>query len=140
MENSYPRDYLYRRLVDAKLYIDNHYLDNINAEAIAANACFSKYHFIRLFRSSYKITPHQYLTLCRIKKAKELLKAGMSVSDTCSVLNFSSLSSFNKLFKRHVKIIPSTYVSNYRRLTQSVQQHPLNHIPGCFIDYMGWNK
>src|ERR1043166_8607079 len=80
---SYPKVYLYRRIVQAKLYIDSHFAEPLDLDNIADEAFFSKFHFIRLFSKSYGRTPHQYLTFVRIRQAKVLLKKGASVSDTC---------------------------------------------------------
>lgn len=61
-KDQYPKMYLYKRIVQAKLYIDNHYANNIDLNDISDEAYFSKFHFIRLFKSIYGKTPHQYLT------------------------------------------------------------------------------
>jgi AraC-like DNA-binding protein len=140
IKQTHPKTYLYRRIVDAKLFIDSHYLDNIDITNIAGEACFSKFHFLRLFRQTYCITPHQYLTTLRIAKAKELLRNNTSITETCYSLGFASLSSFNKLFKRHVKVLPSAYAAYNKELRIDIKKHPLNHVPMCFIEYMGWDK
>jgi len=137
---NYPKIYLYKRIVEAKLFIDKHYADNIDINAIAGEACFSKYHFLRLFKQTYHVTPHQYLTTVRIQKARELLQNGTSVTETCFNLGFESMSSFNKLFKRRLKITPSAYAAFQRRLHTDIVNHPLKHIPVCFIEYMHWDK
>src|SRR5687767_15897771 len=100
----YPKVHLYRRIVQAKLFIDNHYSDNIDLGNISDEAYFSKFHFIRLFKKIYGKTPHQYLTSVRIGKAMELLKANIPVSDVCYAVGFESLSSFSGLFKRIVAV------------------------------------
>jgi AraC-like DNA-binding protein len=137
---NYPKIYLYKRIVEAKLFIDNHYADNININAIAGEACFSKFHFLRLFKQTYRVTPYQYLTTIRIQKAKELLQDGVSVTETCSSLGFESMSSFNKLFKRHIKEAPSAYAARRRVMQIDILKQPLNHIPMCFAEYMHWDK
>ncbi len=38
--------YLYKRIVKAKLFIDDYYADNIDLDNIADQAHFSKFHFI----------------------------------------------------------------------------------------------
>ena len=75
----YPKIYLYRRIVQAKLFIDEHFGNNIDLDNIADEAYFSKFHFIRLFKTIYNKTPHQYLTIVRIEKAKMLLKTAVPV-------------------------------------------------------------
>src|SRR5919112_983376 len=89
----YPRIYLYKRIVQAKLFIDGHYSDRIDLSNIADEAYFSKFHFIRLFKTIYGSTPHQYLIKVRIENAKELLQKDMSVTDTCFDVGFDSVSS-----------------------------------------------
>lgn len=69
INEEYPKIYLYRRLVQAKLFIDTHYADNIDLGNIPDEAYFSKFHFIRQFKDIYRKTPHQYLIFVRIEKA-----------------------------------------------------------------------
>jgi AraC-like DNA-binding protein len=51
--NAYPKAYLYRRIVKAKLFIDAHFAEPIDVDAISNKAAFSKFHFIRLFKQVY---------------------------------------------------------------------------------------
>ena len=55
----YPKASFYRRIVQAKLFIDSRYADSIDIDNIADEACFSKYHFIREFKKVYVKSPHQ---------------------------------------------------------------------------------
>src|SRR5690606_19349039 len=79
----YPKVYLYRRLVQAKRYIDKFYAEKIDLDNISDEAHFSKFHFLRLFKSVYGTTPNQYLTKVRIDKAQQLLKQDIPVSEVC---------------------------------------------------------
>src|SRR6186997_751196 len=94
----YPKVYLYRRIVQAKLFMDEHYASNIDLDNIADQAFFSKFHFIRQFKKIYGKTPHQYLMAIRIEKAMELLRANTSVLDTCLSIGFESSTSFSGAF------------------------------------------
>ena len=136
----YPKIYLYRRLVQAKLFIDTHYADNIDLGNIADEAYFSKFHFIRLFKNIYRKTPHQYLIFVRIERAMELLKAGVPISDVCYAVGFESLSSFSGLFKRIVGITPSTYLVRQQIKKAQILKSPLTFVPGCFAEKNGWLK
>lgn len=44
--NTYPKIYLYRRILQAKLFIDQYYADHIDLNSIADEAIFSKFHFM----------------------------------------------------------------------------------------------
>ena len=89
----------YKRIVAAKIFIDNNYHETINLEQISKQAYFSKFHFHRLFTRIYNVTPNEYLTAQRINHAKILLsKEGISISDICNSIGFESLASFSLLF------------------------------------------
>lgn len=134
----YPKFYLYRRIVQAKLFIDNNYSDKINLNNIADNAFFSKFHFIRLFKRIYNRTPHQYLIAVRIKNAKLLLKTDKSIIDVCYSIGFESVSSFTDLFKRQVGVTPSSYRVFHQKLSAEILKTPVKFVPGCFAESNGW--
>jgi AraC-like DNA-binding protein len=140
INEQYPKIYLYRRLVQAKLFIDAHYADRIDLGNIADEAYFSKFHFIRTFKNIYRKTPHQYLIFVRIEKAMELLKTGAPVSEVCYAVGFESLSSFSGLFKRMVGKTPSEYLIGHQKIKAQIARSPLNFIPGCFAEKSGWLK
>jgi len=136
----YPRVYLYRRIVRAKLFIDNNYSENIDLDNIADEAFFSKFHFIRQFKKFYGKTPHQYLIVVRIEKAMELLRTDIPVSEVCYAVGFESLGSFSGLFKRIVGLTPSAYLLHQQQIKAQILKAPLNFIPGCFAEKKGWKK
>lgn len=140
MSMEYPKIYLYKRIVQAKLFIDNNYFDNIDLDHISGEAHFSKFHFIRLFKNIYGKTPHQYLTFVRIEKAMQLLQTNESVSAVCYAIGFESLSSFSELFKRRVGLTPSEYLLQQQKIKAQILTTPLNFIPGCFTQKNGWDK
>jgi AraC-like DNA-binding protein len=139
-DNTYPKFYLYNRIVKAKLFIDNHYHQSIDLNNIADEAYFSKFHFIRLFKSIYGKTPHQYLTYVRIERAKQYLKSGFTVTDTCCKVGFDSLTSFTGLFKKHEGRAPSAYQQWYRLRQEKIKAQPLGFIPHCFAAQKGWTE
>jgi len=136
----YPKVYLYRRIVKAKLFIDSNYADAIDLNHIADEAFFSKFHFIRLFKKTYGKTPHQYLTWVRIEKSKLLLKDEITVSEVCYSVGFDSISSFTGLFKRVVGQTPSAYQQSCIIKQLEIKNEPLKHIPNCFAEMHGWTK
>jgi AraC-like DNA-binding protein len=134
----YPKMYLYRRVVQAKLFIDVHYHGPLNLDDIADEAYFSKFHFIRLFKATYGKTPHQYLIAVRIDNAQRLLKSGVPVTDVCYAIGFDSLSSFSALFKRMVKQSPSAWQQAELKRDAEMKKAPQNFIPNCFAEMNGW--
>jgi AraC-like DNA-binding protein len=140
MSEDYPKIYLYKRLVQAKLFIDSHYSEKIDLTDIADEAYFSKFHFIRAFKNIYRKTPHQYLIYVRIEKAKVLLKSRITITDVCYAVGFESLSSFCGLFKRMVSATPATYSLQHQKIKTEIVRSPLGFIPGCFADKNGWTE
>jgi AraC-like DNA-binding protein len=132
--------FLYRRLVQAKLFIDSHYDNAINIDNIADEAYCSKFHFIRLFKKIYGRTPYQYLTSVRIDHAKKLLANNMPVADACFSVGFESVSSFKALFKRSLGITAADYRARQQERKASIRQRPLQYIPGCFAYKNGYDK
>jgi AraC-like DNA-binding protein len=140
MKEQYPKFYLYKRIVQTKLFIDSHFSEKIDLNDIADEALFSKFHFIRLFKEIYNNTPHQYLTKVRIEKAKELLQQNQSVTNVCFAVGFDSLSSFTGLFKRVAKLSPSIYQKQFLERQQRIKEAPLQFIPNCWVENKGWTK
>ena len=131
---TYPKIYLYRRLVQAKLFMDTHYADNIDLNNIADEAFFSKFHFIRLFKKIYGVPPHQYLIQVRLAKAKELLGTKTAVAETCYCVGFESISSFTGLFKRSFGLVKYWPGALTLVLPASAR------VPNCFAEKKGWTK
>lgn len=135
-----PKQYLYRRIVLAKLFIDANFSQPIHLDTISSEAHFSKFHFIRLFRKAYGKTPHQYLTWLRIEQAKLLLASGMPVCDVCFNVGFEEASSFTHLFKRSTGVTPSLYQQQQLERKERIRLQPFAFVPNCFVEQNGWNK
>jgi len=96
----YANTYLVKRVIQAKYFIDRNFDQAITLDTICKEACISKFHLIRSFKKLYGVTPYQHLTFLRIKKARELLQANLSITAVCYHLGFDSPTSFSGLFKK----------------------------------------
>lgn len=137
---AYEKIYLYQRIVRAKLFMDKHYADHIDLDNIADQAHFSKFHFIRLFKSIYRKTPNNYLIKVRMDSAKILLAKGHSVLETSMRIGFESPTSFAGMFKKMVGQTPSTYQQQHKTKRKAMQTNPLRFVPNCFAHMHGWTK
>jgi len=118
-----------QRLGRAREFIDHCYDHPLNLDQISEKACFSRYHFLRLFRQAFNKTPHQYLIERRIEKAKELLCSDeLRVTDVCFEVGFQSLGSFSSLFHKWVGHAPITYREKAR-----AKELAKRKVPGCFL-------
>src|SRR4029079_414731 len=125
---------LYERIVAAKVFIDENYHEQIDLTEISQKAFLSRYHFHRLFSQVYKKTPHQYLTIKRIEKAKDLLSENKQVTDVCNEVGFESLGSFSVLFKKEIGFAPTYYRNMAWLKKQKAKEQPKAFIPHCFIE------
>lgn len=95
-------------------YIDDHYSENLSLDTIASYSGFSKYHFTRLFKQYTNYTYHEYLIFRRIKVSEELLsQPALSITEIALQSGFSSISSFNRIFKQKKGCTPSEYRALY---------------------------
>jgi AraC-like DNA-binding protein len=128
-----PAPDVYRRLCRARDFIDHCYGNPLSLDQMSSEACFSRYHFLRLFRQAFDKTPHQYLIERRIEKAKELLSSdSLRVTDVCFEVGFQSLGSFSSLFHKYVGHAPVTYREKARESRSARRQ-----VPGCFLAMYG---
>jgi transcriptional regulator GlxA family with amidase domain len=124
---------IYQRLSRVKEFMDDNYELPLDLDQLAQQACFSRFHFLRLFREVFHVTPHQYLMRTRIDRAKELLATGrQSVTDVCFEVGFQSHGSFSTLFRRYVGHPPISYRSMVF-LFRTVSSPPGSLIPACFL-------
>jgi AraC-like DNA-binding protein len=124
---------IYRRIVAAKVYIDENYQSPIDLDEISQRAFLSKFHFHRLFTKIYRRTPHQYVTRKRLDRAKDLLAENKPVTEVCNEVGFESIGSFSTLFKKEIGFAPQYYRNMAWLKKQQQKEQPKIAIPHCFI-------
>jgi AraC-like DNA-binding protein len=126
---------LYTRIVKAKIYIDENYSSPLDLQKLSDEACFSKFHFLRLFKKTYNKTPYQYLSEKRIQKAKEqLVLSSATVTEVCEAVGFESKTSFSLKFKEYTGETPAVFRLREMQTRQMIKDHPDRFIPACFSD------
>ena len=91
-------------------FIDRHYAESVTMEQLCDVTGLSKQHLCRLFRSSLKARPMEYVAKRRIQAAKELLsETGDTIEMIAERTGFCTSSYFCKLFKRYEGITPSQF-------------------------------
>lgn len=103
-------------------YIDAHYTEELSLDDMADFSGFSKYHFTRLFKRYTDSTFYEYLSIKRIKAVEVLLaKSDLSITEIALQAGFSSISTFNRIFKQQKHCTPS----EFRSLNN--KQEPFRH-------------
>lgn len=112
--NSPKTGSLMNRLTMSLDYLDSHYAENVTLEEVAAVACFSKYYYTRLLKQYTNQTFYDYLSARRIRAAEQLLIVpNLPITEISLKSGFSSLSSFNRTFKRIKGCSPTEYRALY---------------------------
>jgi AraC family transcriptional regulator len=92
-------------------YVEEHLDAGLTLEQMAAVARLSAYHFARQFKTATGLPPHQYVILCRVERARQLLQAGtnLSLAEVALHAGFSDQSVFCLHFKRLVGVTPRQF-------------------------------
>ena len=99
-----------KKINDLLDYINAHYADSLNLDNTAARVGFSKFHFSRLFKQYTGFTFNEYLNQRRLRAAEALLAdRSISITEVALRSGFSSISSFNRLFKEAKHCTPKEY-------------------------------
>ena len=92
-------------------YVHNHYDEDLNLTKLAEIACFSKFHFHRIFRAMVGETLNDFVQRIRLEKSIQKLATELNKSITEIALDcgFSCSQNFAKLFKARYGITPSIF-------------------------------
>jgi len=95
-----------RRAVRAALRLDEGSREPLGLEDLAAEAGLSPWHFLRVFRASLGVTPHQYLIRARLRHAARLLVTDLPITSVAYEIGFGDLSNFVRTFHRAAGVSP----------------------------------
>lgn len=104
-----------KKIIPAVEYIDQNYSEDISLDDLSRLLNITKQHFCKIFKKATGGTPTDYINFVRITNAEALLKTEMSISEIAYAVGFSSLSYFNRIFKKSNFFSPHSY----RRLSSN---------------------
>jgi AraC family transcriptional regulator len=99
---------VFRSLLLAKEFMDGSFLENLSLEQISLKAGLSKYHFLRLFKNTFGISPYQYVKKKRLTQARIALLNGQTIQEVIYNFGFADPQSFSKAFKQEFGLPPSS--------------------------------
>lgn len=95
-------------------YIDQNYMYDISLDKLADIAGYSKFHFSRIFKQYNSMSYIQYINMRRTRAAEMLLlDPSIPITEVAMRAGFSSLSTFNRIFKEFKHCTPSSYQRFY---------------------------
>ena len=83
---------------------------------LAAEAGYSKRHFLRTFRVSTGLSPYQYIVGLRLERARQLMhKRSLPLLDIALESGFTSNAHLSNIFRQHFGITPSVFRAQLAR-------------------------
>lgn len=113
-------------------YIDDHISEPLRLKDLSKIACFSEFHFHRVFVACLGMTIQEYINFRRLAKgATLLLNSPWRITDITFEAGYETLSSFTQAFKKYFNMTPS----QFRKLKG---KDPNLHLPGVHnpIEYL----
>lgn len=118
-DKQYGRHFLYdreneRMALEISEYIKKNYQLNFSVENLTRQFSISRTGLYTLFRDIFGMTVNEYITNCRIVRAKDLLiNTEYSVEIISDMVGCSSISTFSRLFKIRTDMSPLKYRKKY---------------------------
>lgn len=99
-----------KKVLPALEYIETHYQEEITLADLCKLLNINEFYFCRLFKLATNTTFVQYLNFVRVCKAEKLLiSSDKSISEISFEVGFSSVSYFNRIFKKYKFCAPSLF-------------------------------
>lgn len=98
------------RLEQVFNFVEQNYERELSLSEIATTANYSIFHFTRFFKEATSMTFNQYINNFRISKASQyLMQSGDPIIDIAYKSGFSSIKTFNRVFRHSMGCSPSEY-------------------------------
>jgi AraC family transcriptional regulator len=105
-----------RRVAAVVRYLEENFDQPCLLGDLANLAGLSPYHFLRVFRATTGVTPHQHLLRARLRAAAvSLVRTDTPVTEIALASGCDDLSNFTRSFRAEYGITPSHYRRKYRR-------------------------
>lgn len=106
---------MYQKVHEIALYLQNHCSSPCPLDDLASQFFISRSYLTRIFKSVTGFTITEYLTICRIRKAKVMLQAtNMSITEIAAESGFGNITYFEKVFKKIADCSPLQYRKRLR--------------------------
>ena len=99
-------------MTDVVRHIDQHLADVIDIEQLCKVACMSRSKLYEQFRHVMGTGPMEYIQQRRLEKARELIAAGHSITQSCYDVGYVNLSHFSRRFQQQYGLSPRDYLAS----------------------------
>lgn len=91
--------------------LEAHPEQTVTLDEMAETVHLDKGHLIRCFKKRFGLTPHGFLTQCRVRKARRDFMGNTSLTQAAHLAGFYDQSHFIRNFKKLHRITPRDYLS-----------------------------
>lgn len=106
----FPASSALARLQPVLIYINHHLDEPIYIQKLAYSINLSEKYFITFFKRTMGMTPTNYITQVKMKKALEYLhEQNYSVKEVSALVGYADIYTFSKAFKKTYGISPSNF-------------------------------
>ncbi len=90
------------KLILIRNYITQNYQQVIRHQDLEDVSGLSRNYIIVKFKKQYSMTPFEYLTLVRVKRAKELaIQSNLTITEIAQLVGFADVHTFGRMFKHN---------------------------------------
>ncbi|MDX8466607.1 AraC family transcriptional regulator [Mesorhizobium sp. VK23B] len=108
----------------ARDYLEENAERPVRSDELEAITGLDRYALSRHFRATYSTSPHRFLVMRRLQRARRMIEAGEPLAETAVAAGFSDQSHFNRHFKKAFGLTPGRWATLVRGATRSVVAQP----------------
>lgn len=118
-----------KKILKVLIYIEEHIDEDLTMEELAKVACYSPFHFHRVFQAVVGETVHSYVKRLRMEKAAGKLRyTSQPITEIALDASFETPSAFTKAFKQFMGSSPKSYRSLHaavNSMTNKIKELPM---------------
>ncbi len=112
-----------KRILKVLVFIEENFNEELTVDGLAKVACYSPFHFSRIFQAIVGETVHRYVKRLRIQQAAGKLRyTEQSVTEIALDTNYDTPSAFTKAFKQFMGASPKRYRTLYSAVNEMTQK------------------
>lgn len=93
----------------ARDYLEEHALRLVKSDELEAISGLDRYALSRNFRALYATSPHRFLLMRRLQRARDMIKAGEPLAEIAAATGFTDQSHLNRQFKKAFGVTPGRW-------------------------------
>ncbi|TIT78069.1 MAG: AraC family transcriptional regulator, partial [Mesorhizobium sp.] len=98
----------------ARDYLEENAERAVRSDELEAITGLDRYALSRHFRATYSTSPHRFLVMRRLQRARRMIEAGEPLAETAVAAGFSDQSHFNRHFKKAFGLTPGRWAALVR--------------------------